>query len=247
MSNMRQDEPLVRGYAVTHPPGEVRLPTLAGWHQVLYARSGALVARTARASWTVPAHRVLCIGDTTRVRVSTSRPTSVRCLYLRVELEAVPPSVRVTNVPSFTRELLLHAVSRCPLGDRAAIDVALVTLLVDQLVSLPEVGLRLPLPVDARALDLAERIDRDPARPLRALVSGVGASRRTLERLFRSETKMSPAAWQRRARMLIAVERLSLGDSVTEVASAVGYATPSSFAAGFRAELGTTPQAFVRA
>jgi AraC family transcriptional regulator len=47
----------------------------------------------------------------------------------------------------------------------------------------------------------------------------------------------------RRARELLARSGLS----VTEVALAVGYETPSAFAAAFRAIVGVTPSAFRRA
>jgi AraC-like DNA-binding protein len=74
----------------------------------------------------------------------------------------------------------------------------------------------------------------------------VPASRRTIERIFRAEVHQSPAAWQRRVRVLRAVELLGEGADVTTVAADVGYATPSSFGAAFRAETGTTPRQFSR-
>jgi AraC-like DNA-binding protein len=40
---------------------------------------------------------------------------------------------------------------------------------------------------------------------------------------------------------------LAHGDSVSNVAYAVGYETPSSFIAAFRASFGTTPTAYFQA
>jgi AraC-like DNA-binding protein len=86
----------------------------------------------------------------------------------------------------------------------------------------------------------------DPAdrRPLAELASAAGASHRTIERLFASEARMSFGRWRVRQRMIAALEQLAHGDSVSNVAYAVGYETPSSFIAAFRASFGTTPTAY---
>ena len=44
--------------------------------------------------------------------------------------------------------------------------------------------------------------------------------------------------------MITALEQLAHGDSVSNVAYAVGYETPSSFIAAFKASFGTTPTAY---
>jgi len=46
--------------------------------------------------------------------------------------------------------------------------------------------------------------------------------------------------------MITALERLAHGDSVSNVACAVGYETPSSFIGAFRASFGTTPTAYLQ-
>ncbi len=245
MSNMRHNDPIVRGYAVTHPIGEVQLPTQPGWDQIIYAKSGLLIARTDTESWTVPPHRAICVADGTRIRLKTRRRTAVRCLYLRSHLGATASPIRVVSITPFTRELLLHTVDACPLGLVSPVDAALVTLLVDQIAAQPSAPLQLPLPGDDRARQMAEIVLADPAITIDAAVSGVGASRRTLERLFRSETQMTLAGWQRRARVLAAIELMADTLSVTRTAALVGYATPSSFVAAFKSELGFPPRAFM--
>lgn len=239
-------EPMVRGYAVTHPPGEVRLPTQAGWHQVLYTASGALIAKTRFEAWTVPPHRALLIGDNSRLAVLTKRPTAVRCLYVHHSLDVLPAAIRVVDVPALTRELLLHAVEHSPIDIDLKVNKALLTLLAAQLETLPSAPLQLPFPNDERAMSLATTIIAEPAQPLGSLTRHAGASRRTLERLFKADTCLTLAMWQRRARMLASVELLGEGFSVTEVSSRVGYSTPSSFVAAFRTEMGTTPSNFKR-
>ncbi|MGH9887478.1 MAG: helix-turn-helix domain-containing protein, partial [bacterium] len=69
----------------------------------------------------------------------------------------------------------------------------------------------------------------------------VGASKRTLERLFRDETGMSFGAWRQQLRLLQALPLLAAGEPVTNVALSVRYESTSAFIARFRRVLGTTP------
>lgn len=231
----------MRGYAVTHPAATVVLPIEAGWDQVLYAASGVMTITTDAGTWVIPPHRALWVPDGAPATVRTRARAAVRTLYLASSLRVLPGTVRALNMPPLARELLLHAVRSAPLDlDRRA-DAALLTLLLDRLRTLPAAPLQLPAPRDPRAVDLAAAIADDPAASLGVLTRRVGAGRRTLERLFPVETGMTLGAWQRRARMLHALELLASGTSVTTTAAAVGYSTPSSFVASFRSELGHTP------
>jgi AraC-like DNA-binding protein len=93
---------------------------------------------------------------------------------------------------------------------------------------------------------VAAMLKADPAdrRPLAELASAAGASHRTIERLFASETRMSFGRWRIRHRMITALEKLANGDTVGNVAYAVGYESPSSFVAAFRDTFGTTPTSY---
>jgi len=118
-------------------------------------------------------------------------------------------------------------------------------LLTHRLATEPDAPLHLALPVDPVAKDVASRIMSAPAVSLEHQLRAANASRRTIERSFKAETLMSLGQWRRRARILAAVTMLAQGDSVTQAAIAVGYASPSSFVSAFRSELGSAPRAFL--
>lgn len=238
--------PAVRGYAVTHPAGRAAIPIEAGWDQLLYTVSGAMTVRASADTWVVPAHRALWLPDGSAATVITRGRTAVRALYLDQGLRRLGDEARVVNLTPLGRELLAHTVAVCPLDLDDRSHDALLTVLLDHLGTLPDAPLHLPTPVDPRARDAAAALLDDPALGLVEVATRVGASRRTLERRFRFETGLTLAMWQRRARALRAVELLAEGESVTAVAMTVGYATPSSFVASFRAELGATPGSFRR-
>jgi AraC-like DNA-binding protein len=155
------------------------------------------------------------------------------------------PTSRVVNTDALTRELLLDAVRRSPIDLQSPVDDALIVLLIARLSGHSAVPLQLPMPADTRARALADALLAEPALSIVSAVATIGASRRTLERLFAAETQMTLAAWQRRARVLASVELMAQGSSVTNAATAVGYSTPSSFVTAFRSEFGRTPREFM--
>src|ERR1700689_2510133 len=106
--------------------------------------------------------------------------------------------------------------------------------------------LELPEPSDHRAARVSNMLRRDPAdrRPLAKLASAAGASHRTIERLFSTETGMSFGRWGIRHKMPVALEQLAHGESVSNAAHPVGYENPSSFIVTFRETFGTTPSAY---
>jgi AraC-like DNA-binding protein len=69
----------------------------------------------------------------------------------------------------------------------------------------------------------------------------VGASNRTLIRLFQRETGMSFGRWRQQLHIGLALQRLASGQSVTNIAFDLGYESTSAFIAMFRRMLGTTP------
>jgi len=170
----------------------------------------------------------------------------MRCLYLDNGLNALGNELRVITLTPLTRELLSHAVSNAPMKLEKPADEATITLIAERLANEPDAQLHLPLPLNPVARQIAASIMSDPALGLDDCLRDANASRRTLERHFKAETGMSLGQWRRRARILAAVAMLSEGDSVTRTALTVGYATPSSFVAAFRSELGLPPREFMR-
>ena len=78
------------------------------------------------------------------------------------------------------------------------------------------IDLALPLPKDRRARALTERLLATPAdpAPLANLACHAGASLRTLQRLFPTETGLTLEAWRQRARLITGAASLSSGASV---------------------------------
>ena len=252
MSNLRQRDigdavvPFVRSYAVTHPTGSVIPPQPEGWDQLVYAASGVMTVITESGRWVAPPTRAVWVPSGSALRIEIAGRAQLRNLYLEVGVAALAASPAVLNVSGLLREVVLRAIALAPLWRADAVHRNLVAVLVDELSTLPSAPLDLPMPTDARAVHVAEALLADPgtAQSLEVLAAAAGASRRTIERVFRSETLMPVAGWRNRLRVLTALRLLGEGKTVAAISRQLEYSSPSAFVTMFRREMGTTPAAY---
>ena len=72
----------------------------------------------------------------------------------------------------------------------------------------------------------------------------VGTSVRTLARLFRKEFGVTFILWRQQVRMMAALPRLASGESVTSIATDLGYESPGAFTQVFRRLMGAVPSTY---
>jgi AraC-like DNA-binding protein len=169
---------------------------------------------------------------------------AMRTLYVRADVaETLPRQCCVIAVSPLLRELILRAVELPLLYDERGPEARVMSLILDEIRALPALPLHLPWPADPRLKRLCAAIQEDPAseRTLEHWADTVGASSRTLARLFRKETGMSFGEWRQQVRLVDALGRLATGQKVTAVAMDLGYQSPSAFTSMFRRALGEPP------
>jgi AraC-like DNA-binding protein len=244
---MRQS--IVRSYAVTHQAGAFRLPQTPGWDQVIYASRGMVRLTADTGTWILPPHRAVWVAAGIEHRCVVATRTAMRTLYLSRASGVAPlldAATRVIEVSPLAREVILHLVARAPLyGDDPTV-AAFLMVLREVIAERDVPPLQLPRPSSAACLLAGAALGSDPgaAWSVAALAAEVGLSRRALERRLRQETGLSIMQWLTRLRLMVALERLALGEPVGHVAVAVGCATQSAFGAMFKAQLGASPGAY---
>jgi AraC-like DNA-binding protein len=119
----------------------------------------------------------------------------------------------------------------------------LLAVLVDQIKRSPDEPHQLPAARDDRLRRACEIVESDlsTAWGLTELGRLVGASDRTLTRLFRSEFAMTYPQWRTRLRLHYAVRYLANGSTVSATAHRCGWATTSAFIDVYRHAFGRTP------
>jgi AraC-like DNA-binding protein/mannose-6-phosphate isomerase-like protein (cupin superfamily) len=233
--------------AEAHDAGEV-VP--AHWHdvdQLIYAASGVATVQTDDGIWVVPPARAVWVPASTVHQIEMTGEVRLTSVYVRPGTALIDRGrCCVVHVSSLLREIILRGTSiDGPYGGGGR-DSRLVAVLLDEIEASGVAPLELTMPTDSRAREVALAFLVDPSqRSSRAeWASKVGASERTLERLFLRETNTTLGRWQRQARLLEALRLLAGGESVTRVAFGVGFDTPSAFIAMFRRALGATPSRY---
>jgi AraC-like DNA-binding protein len=213
----------------------------------VYAARGVLSVHTEHGTSIVPANRVgwTPAGFTHYHRAHGD--TDMRIVFLPASLaRLVPGWPAVFMVSGLAREILLTltgAAERVARDHDRAASARLRRVLVDELHEAREQPLQLPEPRDDRLQAVARKLYESPAdnTSLANLGQAVGASSRTLSRLFHDELGMTFYEWRTQLRIYHALVLLADGHDTTHVAHSCGWANPSSFIAAFTNIIGTTP------
>jgi AraC-like DNA-binding protein len=210
--------------------------------QLVYPAQGLLAVTTRRGTWMAPPHRAVWIPAGAEHRHRSYGITDMRALLfdsLMAKGQRADPAV--VTVSGLLRELVLALTGQPRRPDAARRRLERVTL--DQLLESPEQPLHLPEPGDDRLRAVTRLVTSDPAdgSTLAELGHAVGASERTLSRLFHTELQMSFRQWRTQLRVHHALVLLAQGSTVTATAARCGWANPSAFIDAFARTVGRTP------
>lgn len=237
--------PMVSEYA----DGYVIAPHTHPWHQLTYGTHGVMTVRTREGGWVVPTNRGVWLPACTRHSIEMSGAVSMRGLYVAPSLSAsLPDRCRVVGISPLLRELIIRIVELKSLSLRVPTHAHLVSVLLDHLQVMEADAVDLPMPRDKRAKRIAAILQDEPAdtRSLIELSRIAGASKRTVERLFKLETGLGFGKWRQQLRLGHALRLLAAGEAVTNTALEVGYDSTSAFISAFRMTFGQTPGQYFR-
>lgn len=210
--------------------------------QLVYPALGLLAVTTDQGTWMAPPQRAVWIPAGADHRHHSFGVTDMHAVLFEPALaqrgRAEPTVVAVSGL---LRELILALTDqriRPPDVRRRMEEVT-----IDQLTEAPEQPLRLPEPRDDRLRALTALLQADPANDatLAELGHAVGASPRTLSRLFAEELGMGFHQWRTQLRVHRALVLLAHKQSVTRTAVESGWANPSTFIEAFTRLVGQTP------
>ncbi|OLL28407.1 AraC family transcriptional regulator [Burkholderia sp. SRS-W-2-2016] len=224
--------------------------------RLIHVSDGVLTVRTEAGRWVVPPGRALWIVADTLHCLHAKRDVGFYSLHVAVDfaaghgfdVESLPAQTGALIPDALTLALLSAAAdfpSGQPLDEPAR---RLLQVLLDRIAILPGAGLGLNWPRDPRIQRIADSLGDNPAQTLvlDELAAAAGVTARTAARLFTRETGQTFGQWRQQLRLLAALEHLGAGESVSQVAVAVGYSDVSSFIAVFREAFGETPARYFR-
>jgi AraC-like DNA-binding protein len=209
--------------------------------QLIFAIHGTMVATTEVGAWLVPTGSALWIPPGVVHNVKMLGAVSMRTAYLSCSRRCgMPAGCRLVRVPPLLQESLIALSAEPADYDEVGRGGHLAALILDEISRAPVQQLALALPTDRRLRILARRLIENPGSDLDidGWAMTIGVSRRTLTRLFRTQTGLPFAAWRRRLRLLRAAERHAGGEPLARVAASVGYNNLAVFKAMARREIG---------
>ena len=214
------------------------------WGQLTYAVEGVVRLRAGSSSWIVPPFRAVWIPPNVEHELVTLERASLRVLYVYPARSPLPAAhCEVVDVSPLLRELIVSLSRLASAGSRESL---LSALILDELAAAPRLPMRIALPIDKRLKALCERLMDSPgsSATLNQWARQVGASERTLTRLFARELGMSFGQWRHQLRLAYAVPLIARGWPLSRVAAEVGYASQSAFSAMFKKTFAESPSAF---
>jgi AraC-like DNA-binding protein len=227
-----------RAAAHQHPRAQLICPT-----------RGAYWVATPQGSWLVPPNQAVWIPPNVYHEVFSH--DSVTALMLFVDIAYAGPLPRkcvAVKVSPLLLELLKKVVE-CGHGYAPeGRELHLTQVILDELNEMAVAPFFLPMTQERRLRRVMKTLLDHPAdeRSLDMLAKEAGASSRTMARLFRKETGMTFPQWKTQLRLIEAIDRLSQGQSVTQVTFDLGYSSASAFIYMFRHKLGVTPGEYLR-
>ncbi|HTR94526.1 MAG TPA: helix-turn-helix transcriptional regulator [Trebonia sp.] len=234
------------------------------WHyhdvpQLVYPSSGVLSISAAGGTWVVPPQRAVWIpAGVPHAHRAHGRVQMRTLAFPAAQQPAQQPAQQATKqeagkepavvaVSPLLREVIVALTTDDEHNGRDARQRAnLQDVALDELHRVDRLPVRLPAVTDDRLQAIADTLRADPAdeRTLTEFGTVVGASERTLSRLFREEAGMSFPQWRTQFRLLRALLLLADGTPVTTTALACGWSNPSAFIDTFRRAFGATPGRF---
>ncbi|MET4682677.1 AraC family transcriptional regulator [Brevundimonas faecalis] len=221
----------------------------SGWHahgrgQLLFAFSGSIRIMLPGMISMLPPIRVAWIPSGVPHRIRIRSEVDYRSIYLdqnHIPAPFAAPAI-VTMTP-LLREVF-ERISFQSLDTDWSKGAArnLLAVCMDELAAARHEPMLLPVPSDPRLAGL--NLEALPPE-LEALSEEIGASTRTISRIFRRETRMGYQSWRQSWRLLRAVDLLASGLSVTPIASELGFASDSAFIVFFRQMTGETPKRYL--
>ncbi len=218
------------------------------WHQIVFPFKGILQTKISESQFIIPHSTMLFIPAETNHESFVMTETKFFGIYLNPKVSIhYPLKAKALAVTPFIRELILH-IHQCVTNSNISKgDITnLLNVLIDQTRNEDTCNMTLLLPRDRRLMVIFNALMEHPQ--LDTNLSGwaiqVGASERTLSRLFMKELGMSFPLWRQHLRLVSSLSLLDTNLSVQEIAFNVGYNSDSSYIHAFKNLFKQTPQKY---
>jgi AraC-like DNA-binding protein len=218
------------------------------WSQLAYSCSGIMHIETDSGTFVIPPEQALWIPPNMRHQHFCKNKVSYRSLHIDAKLSnTLGDKVRPLMVDPLLKALILE-ISSWPKDYEETFQTdRLISVLLDRLFIAQSNELFMPKAQDKRLFPIIETLNEQPdnKETIEQWALKVGASSRTLNRLFNQNYGMGFSRWKQKLRILKSLELLNSNIPLTDIAFELGYESTSAFITGFKKQLGCSPKKYL--
>lgn len=218
------------------------------WSQLAYSCSGVMHIKTDFGVFVVPPEQALFIPPGVTHEHFCRNKVSYRSLHIDEKFGAVLGNkVKPLTIDPLLKALILE-IANWPMHYEETPEKQRFTLvLLDRLANAGSNDLFIPTVNDKRLFPIIEALNHQPSNDLtiEQWASKVGASSRTLNRLFNKHYGMGFSQWKQKLRILKSLDLLDSQAPLIEIAFELGYQSTSAFITAFKKQLGSSPKKYL--
>ncbi len=221
----------------------------SGFHQhemgqLLFTQQGCINITLADHLCILPPTRVAWIPPCIIHRAEMKGSVGYRSIYLDVnQIGYLAKHVEVLEVTPLLRAIL-ERIALSPFNTDWLHGAAanLLAVCLDEIHQAKREPTLLPLPFDRR---LARIPLTTLPPPLKILAMNIGASEKTISRIFRRETGLSYQQWRQQWRLIKSIELLAKQGNLSSVANELAFSSDSAFILFFKKMTGRSPREYM--
>ncbi|WP_122032150.1 helix-turn-helix domain-containing protein [Aliivibrio sp. EL58] len=215
--------------------------------QLLFAPHGCMTITLDGSHCVLPPTKAAWIPAGVKHCAVMRNVVAYRSLYFAPSaIDNLPSELAIFNVTPLLKELI-ERMAFWEWDKPSNEQTNTLALCCEELLHAERYDLTLPLPTDKRLTAWLNKITTKAIlpQPLNEMSIQIGASSKTISRLFIKETGMPYQAWRQQWRLLTAIEHLAENKSVSEVAHSLEFSSDSAFIHFFKQHTGETPARFM--
>lgn len=214
---------------------------------VLVALKGSFHVQIETLAWAISVNRAILIKPQIPYHLYLNNQSTLCTIEIDKKLLDLTRNVSIIEITPLLKEIILHTARHEVLKSSKNRDSLIFALLVDHFNNQKTQTVSTPLPQDERALKIYRLVVEEKLfdQSFEVLARKVGASKRTLERIFQNEIGMTFSKWRQLLRLQYSLTLLDKGLRVLEVSDEVGYASSSAFIHAFKGYFGYSPRQYL--
>lgn len=211
--------------------------------QLLFALNGGVICKVADSVWIAPPQHAIWIPSKMPHSNRATDNAQLYFLFIEPDIVQLPQQCCTFAISPLIRELIKALAIQDTHYQKNTPNDRLAMVLLEQLVTAPIQALCLPISEHPKIQNMTQILTQNPANrlTLNQWANHFAMTERTFARLIKQETGLTFGRWRQQLHILLALNQLSTGLNVQQVAGNLGYDSVTAFITMFKKALGYSP------